>query len=44
VAIPLSAFYSDANRAQARSLVHFAFCKKEEVLERAAAQLAGTTA
>ncbi|GAA4179293.1 pyridoxal phosphate-dependent aminotransferase [Gryllotalpicola koreensis] len=44
VAIPLSAFYSDANRGQARSLVRFAFCKKEDVLERAAAQLAGMTA
>ena len=43
VAIPLSAFYSDANRHQARSLVRFAFCKKVDVLERASAQLAGIT-
>jgi N-succinyldiaminopimelate aminotransferase len=43
VAIPLSAFYTSAHRGEARSLVRFAFCKKEEVLERAAAQLAGMT-
>lgn len=43
VAIPLSAFYSDANRNAATSLVRFAFCKKVEVLERASAQLAGIT-
>jgi len=44
VAIPLSAFYSEANRGSARSLVRFAFCKKADVLERASAQLAGMTA
>jgi N-succinyldiaminopimelate aminotransferase len=43
VAIPLAAFYSEANRGQARSLVRFAFCKKVDVLERASAQLAGMT-
>jgi N-succinyldiaminopimelate aminotransferase len=41
VAIPLSAFYSDAHRAEAGALVRFAFCKRTEVLERASAQLAG---
>jgi N-succinyldiaminopimelate aminotransferase len=46
VAIPLSAFYSEAGRDRARSLVRFAFCKRVEVLERASVQLAslGTTA
>ncbi|GAA4157995.1 aminotransferase class I/II-fold pyridoxal phosphate-dependent enzyme [Gryllotalpicola daejeonensis] len=44
VAIPLSAFYTEANRGQARSLVRFAFCKREEVLERAAEQLARLSA
>jgi N-succinyldiaminopimelate aminotransferase len=41
VAIPLSAFYQDAHRGEAASLVRFAFCKKTEVLEAASAQLAG---
>ncbi len=41
VAVPLSAFCTDEYRARTASLVRFAFCKRTEVLERAAAQLAG---
>jgi N-succinyldiaminopimelate aminotransferase len=40
VAVPVSAFVSDANKGEYASLVRFAFCKKVEVLERASAQLA----
>lgn len=40
VAVPISAFVSDAHKAAYASLVRFAFCKKVEVLERASAQLA----
>ncbi len=41
VAIPLSAFCRGDYAASAASLVRFAFCKRVDVLERAAAQLAG---
>jgi N-succinyldiaminopimelate aminotransferase len=41
VAIPLTAFVRPERHAQYASLVRFAFCKKEELLERASAQLAG---
>jgi N-succinyldiaminopimelate aminotransferase len=41
VAVPLSAFCTPAYAARTASLVRFAFCKRVEVLERAAAQLAG---
>lgn len=40
VAVPLSAFCTQEYGAQTASLVRFAFCKRTEVLERAAAQLA----
>lgn len=40
VAVPLSAFCTQEYGAQTGSLVRFAFCKRTEVLERAAAQLA----
>jgi N-succinyldiaminopimelate aminotransferase len=40
VAVPLSAFCKDDYAAQTASLVRFAFCKRIDVLERAAAQLA----
>ncbi|MFF1573765.1 pyridoxal phosphate-dependent aminotransferase [Leifsonia sp. NPDC058292] len=40
VAVPLSAFCRDDYAAQTASLVRFAFCKRVDVLERAAAQLA----
>jgi N-succinyldiaminopimelate aminotransferase len=40
VAIPLTAFVRPERHAAYRSLVRFAFCKRTEVLERAAAQLA----
>ncbi|MCL2794172.1 MAG: aminotransferase class I/II-fold pyridoxal phosphate-dependent enzyme [Microbacteriaceae bacterium] len=40
VAIPLSAFYGEANRAEARTLVRFAFCKKVSVIEEAVTRLA----
>jgi N-succinyldiaminopimelate aminotransferase len=40
VAVPLSAFCKDDYAAQTSSLVRFAFCKRIDVLERAAAQLA----
>ncbi|GAA0996675.1 pyridoxal phosphate-dependent aminotransferase [Subtercola frigoramans] len=39
VAVPISAFCHDELAAEYSSLVRFAFCKKIEVLERAAAQL-----
>lgn len=39
VAVPVTAFVRDP--APYRTLVRFAFCKRREVLERAAAQLAG---
>lgn len=41
VGVPISAFCHPALGAEYASLVRFAFCKKTEVLERAAAQLAG---
>ncbi|KQV07585.1 pyridoxal phosphate-dependent aminotransferase [Leifsonia sp. Root112D2] len=41
VAVPITAFVGETHRAQYASLVRFAFCKRHEVLERAAAQLAG---
>jgi N-succinyldiaminopimelate aminotransferase len=40
VAVPLSAFCTPEYSARTSSLVRFAFCKRVEVLERAAAQLA----
>jgi N-succinyldiaminopimelate aminotransferase len=40
VAVPLSAFCKDDYAASTASLVRFAFCKRIDVLERAAAQLA----
>ncbi|MDO7881375.1 aminotransferase class I/II-fold pyridoxal phosphate-dependent enzyme [Salinibacterium soli] len=40
VAVPVTAFVRDENRAHYASLVRFAFCKREDVLDRAAAQLA----
>jgi N-succinyldiaminopimelate aminotransferase len=39
VAIPTSVFYDD--REVGRSLVRFAFCKRDEVIDEAAARLAG---
>jgi N-succinyldiaminopimelate aminotransferase len=39
VAIPTSAFYDDAEAA--RTLVRFAFCKREDVIAQAARRLAG---
>ena len=39
VAVPISAFCHDELAAEYSSLVRFAFCKKIEVLDRAAAQL-----
>jgi N-succinyldiaminopimelate aminotransferase len=41
VAIPVTAFIHPERREGARSLVRFAFCKRVEVLEEAAARLAG---
>jgi len=41
VAVPISAFVTDENKGDYGSLVRFAFCKREKVLERASAQLAG---
>lgn len=41
VGVPVSVFCHEAGAAATRSLVRFAFCKKVEVLERAAEQLAG---
>lgn len=40
VAVPISAFVREENRHEYRSLARFAFCKREEVLERASVQLA----
>jgi N-succinyldiaminopimelate aminotransferase len=39
VGIPLTAFVRPERHTAYRSLVRFAFCKRTEVLERAAAQL-----
>ncbi len=44
VGVPLGAFVREEHRGGYRSLVRFAFCKRAEVLERAAAQLAGLRA
>jgi N-succinyldiaminopimelate aminotransferase len=41
VAIPLTAFVRPEHHAEYRSLVRFAFCKQDALLERAAAQLSG---
>jgi N-succinyldiaminopimelate aminotransferase len=40
VGVPISAFCGPRMRGEAASLVRFAFCKRVDVLERAAAQLA----
>lgn len=40
VGVPISAFCGPGMREEASSLVRFAFCKRVDVLERAAAQLA----
>ncbi len=40
VAVPVTAFVREPNRDDYRTLVRFAFCKREDVLTRAAAQLA----
>ncbi len=40
-AVPISAFCHEELAGEYRSLVRFAFCKRLDVLERAAAQLAG---
>ncbi|NNC11143.1 pyridoxal phosphate-dependent aminotransferase [Planctomonas sp. JC2975] len=40
VAVPITAFCGPLLRAESASLVRFAFCKRVDVLERAAAQLA----
>ncbi|MCP2030440.1 N-succinyldiaminopimelate aminotransferase [Okibacterium sp. HSC-33S16] len=40
VAVPLSAFVAEEHLSEYATLVRFAFCKKVDVLERAAAQLA----
>jgi N-succinyldiaminopimelate aminotransferase len=42
VAIPTGVFYDD--REAARSLVRFAFCKRDDVIDEAAARLAGLSA
>lgn len=44
VGIPLTAFVTPAHRPQYRSLVRFAACKREEVLEEAAVRLARLSA
>ncbi len=44
VGVPITAFCSPAHRPQFAPLVRFAYCKKTEVLERAAEQLAGLSA
>jgi N-succinyldiaminopimelate aminotransferase len=44
VAVPISAFCSPERRGEYESLVRFAYCKKTEVLQRAAKQLAGLSA
>jgi len=41
VGVPLSAFILPEHRADTASLVRFAFCKRESVLEEAAGRLAG---
>ncbi len=41
VAVPVTAFVREPNRDAYSTLVRFAFCKREDVLTRAAAQLAG---
>jgi N-succinyldiaminopimelate aminotransferase len=41
VAVPITAFVTHAHRDEYASLLRFAFCKRRDVLERAAAQLAG---
>jgi N-succinyldiaminopimelate aminotransferase len=41
VAVPITAFCSPERRGEYASLVRFAYCKKADVLERAARQLAG---
>ncbi len=41
VGVPVSALTSEERRADYASLLRFAFCKRDEVLERAAAQLSG---
>jgi N-succinyldiaminopimelate aminotransferase len=41
VGVPITAFCGPRMREEAASLVRFAFCKRVDVLERAAAQLAG---
>ena len=43
VGVPVTAFVRPANRAQYSSLIRFAFCKRTELLEDAAARLAGMT-
>jgi N-succinyldiaminopimelate aminotransferase len=40
VGIPLTAFVHPANRERSRSLIRFAFCKRESVLQDAVARLA----
>ncbi|MGX5681462.1 aminotransferase class I/II-fold pyridoxal phosphate-dependent enzyme [Schumannella luteola] len=40
-AVPVTAFVREQNRADYAALVRFAFCKREDVLERAVAQLVG---
>jgi len=40
VGVPVSALVSEARRDEYASLMRFAFCKRDDVLERAAAQLA----
>ncbi len=44
VAIPLTAFVSEAHRGEYSGLVRFAACKRVDVLEEAAARLAGFSA
>jgi N-succinyldiaminopimelate aminotransferase len=44
VGVPITAFCSPAHRAEYAPLVRFAYCKKVDVLERAAEQLAGIAA
>lgn len=44
VGVPITAFCSPAHRAEYAPLVRFAYCKKVDVLERAAEQLAGISA
>ncbi len=40
VGVPVTAFVREENRGGVESLIRFAFCKREDVLERAASQLA----